>query len=89
MKPLIPFAIRTGKLDVLKLLVANGCRINDSMDFVLHEAATMDRIDVVKFLLESFSNGLDVNSVNREIVTARFFVILFLIILCVLIYACM
>ncbi|AES65660.1 ankyrin repeat protein [Medicago truncatula] len=63
-KSLILFAIKTGKLDVLKLLVANGCRINDSVDFVLHKAATMDIIDVVKFLLESFSNELDVNSVG-------------------------
>lgn len=68
-KSLIPFAIRTGKLAVLKLLVANGCRINDSVDFVLHEAAIIDRVDVVKFLFESFCDELDVNSVNREMMT--------------------
>ncbi|XP_045826697.1 protein VAPYRIN-LIKE-like [Trifolium pratense] len=65
-RSLIPSAIRTGKLDVLKLLVASGSRINDSVDFVLHEAAVLDRIDIVKFLLEIFSEELDVNSTNTE-----------------------
>jgi ankyrin repeat protein len=63
-RSLIPSAIRTGKLDVLKLLVASGSRINDSVDFVLHEAAVLDRIDILKFLLEIFSDELDVNSTN-------------------------
>ncbi|XP_058770243.1 protein VAPYRIN-LIKE-like [Vicia villosa] len=65
-RSLVPVAIRTGKLDVLKLLVASGCRINDSVDFVLHEAAVLDRIDVVKFLFDYFGDELDVNSVNSE-----------------------
>ncbi|KAL5069350.1 hypothetical protein RYX36_020237 [Vicia faba] len=65
-RSLIPLAIRTGKLDVLKLLVASGCRINVMVDFVLHEAAVLDRIDVVKFLFDCFGGELDVNSVNAE-----------------------
>lgn len=65
-RSLIPLAIRTGKLDVLKLLVASGCRINDSVDFVLHEAAVLNRIDVVKFLFDYFGDELDVNSMNTE-----------------------
>lgn len=69
-KSFIPFAIRAGKLDILKLLVASGCRINDSVDFVLHEAANLNRIDIVKFLLEFFRDELDVNSVNTEMRTA-------------------
>lgn len=65
-KSLIALAIRTGKLDVVKLLVASGCRINNSVDLVLHEAAAIGRTDLVKFLLESFGEELNVNSMNSE-----------------------
>ncbi|KAE9611514.1 hypothetical protein Lal_00011946 [Lupinus albus] len=64
-KSLIPFAIRSGKFDVVKLLVASCCRIKNSVDLVLHEAAAMNRIDFMKFLIESFGdNEIDVNSVD-------------------------
>ena len=36
------------------------------MDLVLHEAASMNRIDFMEFLLDSFRGELDVNSVNSN-----------------------
>lgn len=67
-RSLLPSAIRAGKLDVARLLVASGCGINDSVDLVLHEAsaAATERVELVEFLLESFGSELDVNSVNHE-----------------------
>ncbi|KAJ1435719.1 Major sperm protein [Sesbania bispinosa] len=63
---LIPLAIRAGKLELVKLLVSSGCGINNSVDLVLHEAAAMDRIDLVEFSFESFGDKIDVNSVNPK-----------------------
>lgn len=68
---LIPLAVKAGKLELVKLLVASGCRINDSVEAgaVLLEAAAVDRIDVLEFLFEIFGEELDVNSANSKGVT--------------------
>ncbi|KAL1361696.1 hypothetical protein HN51_010029 [Arachis hypogaea] len=65
-KSLIPYAIRHGNFDILKLLVDSGTRIENSVDLVLHEAAAMNRIDFMELLLDSFRDELDVNLVNRN-----------------------
>lgn len=65
-KSLMPLAIRSGKFDVMKLLVASGCGIENSVDLVLHEAATMNRIDFMEFLLECFGDEIDVNSEDSK-----------------------
>ncbi|KAK7270235.1 hypothetical protein RIF29_23237 [Crotalaria pallida] len=67
-KSLIPFAIRSLNFEKMKLLVASGCRIDKSVDLVLHEAAAIDRVDFMEFLLESFGGGdeIDVNCVDSN-----------------------
>ncbi|TKY52572.1 Ankyrin-3 protein [Spatholobus suberectus] len=62
---LMPLAIRTGNLHVAKLLEAAGCKIRIN-DPVLHEAAAINRIDVMEFLVERYGDELDVNSVDSE-----------------------
>lgn len=61
----MPLAIRAGNLHVANLLAASGCgiRINDS---VLHEAAAINRIDMMEFLLDRYGGELEVDAVDSE-----------------------
>ncbi|KAL5123039.1 hypothetical protein HKD37_02G003713 [Glycine soja] len=63
---LMPLTIRVRSLHTMKLLEAFDCKIKKS---VLHEAATMDRIDKMEFLLEHYDKDneeLDVDAVDFE-----------------------
>lgn len=63
---LMPLTIRVRSLHTMKLLEAFDCKIKKS---VLHEAATMDRIDKMEFLLEHYNKDneeLDVDAVDFE-----------------------
>ncbi|KAL5191842.1 hypothetical protein HKD37_04G011067 [Glycine soja] len=63
---LMSLAIRVGSIQAVKLLKAFSCNIDKS---VLHEVATMDRIDTMKFVLEHYGNDgkeLDVDAVDSE-----------------------
>lgn len=63
---LMSLAIRVGSIQAVKLLEAFSCNIDKS---VLHEVATMDRIDTMKFVLERYGNDgkeLDVDAVDSE-----------------------
>ncbi|KAI4349578.1 hypothetical protein L6164_010151 [Bauhinia variegata] len=62
---LMPLAIRTGNIDIVKILVVSGCRINNSVDRVLHEAAAMNRVDFMEILVK-FLGNIDVNSVDSD-----------------------
>ncbi|KAF7804797.1 ankyrin repeat domain-containing protein 50-like [Senna tora] len=64
-KSLIPLAVRVGEIHILKLLLASGCSPNHSVDSSLHEAAAMNRVDLMEALSESFGNK-EINSVNSE-----------------------
>ncbi|KAI4301320.1 hypothetical protein L6164_034608 [Bauhinia variegata] len=61
----MPLAIRTGNIDIIKILVDSGCRINNSVDCVLHEAAAVNRVDLMEILFK-FLGSIDVNSVNSD-----------------------
>lgn len=60
---LMPLAIRVGNLHAVKLLEASGCKIDGSS---LHEAAAMDRIDAMEFLLARYDDELEVDVVDSE-----------------------
>lgn len=58
-------AIRNGKIDIVKVLIASGCSVDDSADRVLHDAAATNRVDLMEVLWVSFEN-IDVNLVDSE-----------------------
>lgn len=65
----MPLAIRVGNLHVAKLLAASGCGIGIN-DAVLHEAAAINRNDLIEFLLDLYGEELEVDTVDSEGLTA-------------------
>ncbi|KAI9080395.1 hypothetical protein K1719_037789 [Acacia pycnantha] len=63
---LINLSVRAAKMDVLKILLASGCTPNHSVDSSVHEAATLNRVDILETLSQSFGNNMDINSVSSE-----------------------
>lgn len=61
---MISLGVKSGHIDVLKLLITSGCKANDSIDSVLHDAAAMNRADLMEVLISAFGNMVDVNSVD-------------------------
>uniref|UniRef100_A0A2N9IHY9 MSP domain-containing protein n=1 Tax=Fagus sylvatica TaxID=28930 RepID=A0A2N9IHY9_FAGSY len=64
-RSMITLAIRAGDLDILKVLIASGCKIDNSVDRILHEAAATDRVDLMEVLFKLFGDS-DVNSVDLD-----------------------
>ncbi|GMY16545.1 protein VAPYRIN-LIKE-like [Fagus crenata] len=64
-RSMITLAIRAGDLDILKVLIASGCKIDNSVDRILHEAAAVDRVDLMEVLFKIFGDS-DVNSVDLD-----------------------
>lgn len=62
---LINLCVRTGKIELLKMLLSSGCTISKSVDSSLHEAAAMNRVDFLEILCQTFGN-MEINSVNFE-----------------------
>ncbi|KAJ4828355.1 hypothetical protein Tsubulata_039059 [Turnera subulata] len=62
-RSLISLAVRAGNIDVVKVLIGAGCVIDDSIDRVLHDAAAINRVDLMEVLCDRFRN-IDVNSVD-------------------------
>ncbi|KAL1312262.1 serine/threonine-protein phosphatase 6 regulatory ankyrin repeat subunit A isoform X1 [Arachis ipaensis] len=67
-KSLVPLAIRAGnEINVVKVLLASGCVIENKVDLVLHEAAAANRVDLMRLLFEFIGeDDADVDSVNHE-----------------------
>ncbi|KAA8543181.1 hypothetical protein F0562_021324 [Nyssa sinensis] len=61
---LLSLAIRSGDIDVLQLLIESGCTIDNSIDLFLHDAAAMDRVDLIEVLCLGFGDNIDVNSID-------------------------
>lgn len=64
-KSMISTAIRGGDVEVLKILIASSCGVDNSVDRVLHEAAALNRLDLMRVLCAGFK-GFDVNSVDSN-----------------------
>ncbi|KAE8009641.1 hypothetical protein FH972_006067 [Carpinus fangiana] len=62
---MIGLAVRAGRLDVSKILIAYGCEIDHTADRVLHEASATNRVDLMKVLCAAFGD-IDVNSVDSD-----------------------
>lgn len=62
-RSLMSLAVSYGHLDVVRVLIASGCEIDDSVDRFLHHAAALNRVDLMEVLCGGLA-GMDVNSVN-------------------------
>ncbi|KAM7277075.1 hypothetical protein ACFE04_018941 [Oxalis oulophora] len=64
----ISLAVEVGSIDLIKLLILSGCRIDNSVDRVLHYAAAINRVDIMELLYMKFGYPvpIDVNSVDEE-----------------------
>ncbi|XP_031250855.1 poly [ADP-ribose] polymerase tankyrase-2-like [Pistacia vera] len=65
-RSMISLAVKRGHSDVVKLLIASGCKASDSIVHVLHDAAAMNRVDLMEVLISAFGNTIDVNSVDSS-----------------------
>ncbi|KAL5796815.1 hypothetical protein ACOSQ2_001635 [Xanthoceras sorbifolium] len=65
-RSMIFLAVKAGNINVMRVLIASGCKIDDSIDRVLHEAASMNRVDLIELLITTFKNCIDVNSVDSN-----------------------
>ncbi|EXC34658.1 hypothetical protein L484_020426 [Morus notabilis] len=68
-RSLLSSAVMSGKIEVVKVLIASGCEIDNSIDKVLYEAAAKNRVDLIEILCKSRSN-INVNSVDLDTRTA-------------------
>ncbi|KAL6214786.1 hypothetical protein ACLB2K_014218 [Fragaria x ananassa] len=59
---LISLAVRSGSIEVVKILVASSCKVDSS---VLHDAAATNRVDLIEILCKNFPE-LDVNWVDSD-----------------------
>ncbi|KAG2697210.1 hypothetical protein I3760_07G096000 [Carya illinoinensis] len=64
-RSMIGLAIRAADLVILKVLIASGCKIDNSVDRVLHEAAAINSVDFMEVLFAGFGD-IDVNSVDSD-----------------------
>ncbi|XVF21859.1 hypothetical protein REPUB_Repub12eG0125700 [Reevesia pubescens] len=62
-RSLISLAVEAGNFDVVNVLISSGCEIDNSVDHVLHYAAAINRVDLIKVLFRAYKN-LDLNSVD-------------------------
>ncbi|KAK9282418.1 hypothetical protein L1049_005335 [Liquidambar formosana] len=65
----LSLAVRAGEIDIVKILIASGCTIDNSIDRVLHDAAVVNRVDLMEVLWAAFRE-IDVNLVDLENRTA-------------------
>ncbi|KAM1449438.1 hypothetical protein ACFXTO_008277 [Malus domestica] len=62
---LLSLGVRSGNIDIVKVLIASSCEIGNSADEVLHDAAAMNRVDLFEILYKTIG-GIDVNLVDKE-----------------------
>ncbi|PON78466.1 Notch [Trema orientale] len=64
-RSLLGSAVKAGSVDMVRVLIASGCRVDNSADRVLHDAAAMNRIDLIEILCKS-SGNLELNSADSD-----------------------
>ncbi|XP_058200270.1 protein VAPYRIN-LIKE-like [Rhododendron vialii] len=64
-KSVVSLAVRKGDVDSVRILTASGFKIDNSMDNLLHDAAAVDRVDIMEVLCLGFQD-IDVNSVDSN-----------------------
>lgn len=64
-RSLMGLAISGGNIDVVQLLIVSGCSIDNQVDLVLHEAAAMNRVDLMELLRRGYGE-LSVNSSDSD-----------------------
>ncbi|KAF3436364.1 hypothetical protein FNV43_RR23456 [Rhamnella rubrinervis] len=62
---MLSLAVRAGNVEIMKILIASGCEIDNTADKILHDAASVNRVDLIEILCKSFED-IDVNSVNSD-----------------------
>ncbi|WCJ21447.1 Protein VAPYRIN-LIKE [Euphorbia peplus] len=62
-RSMITDAVKAGNMEVVRVLIASGCVIDYVVDKVLHDAAAINRVDVMQVLLSNFKD-IDVNSMD-------------------------
>ncbi|XP_038682783.1 protein VAPYRIN-LIKE-like [Tripterygium wilfordii] len=62
-RSMISLAVRAESIDVVRVLVASGCIIDETIDRVLQEVAAMNRVDLMEVLITNYKN-IDANSVD-------------------------
>ncbi|KAK6940898.1 Ankyrin repeat [Dillenia turbinata] len=62
---LLSMAIRSGDVDVVRVLIHSGFSVDSSVDRVWHEAAAINRVDLMEILYEAFGDA-NVNCVDLE-----------------------
>ncbi|KAF9618268.1 hypothetical protein IFM89_000903 [Coptis chinensis] len=63
-RSMLSFAVNSANIDVVKVLIDSGCRVDDWGDLFLHNAAEMNRIDLLEVLCENGDSVKLVNSVD-------------------------
>ncbi|KAK2649280.1 hypothetical protein Ddye_016769 [Dipteronia dyeriana] len=65
-RSMISLAVKAGNINVVKVLIASGCKNDDSIDRVLHEAASVNRVDLMELLITTYKNSIDFNWVDSN-----------------------
>ncbi|KAF5185907.1 Serine/threonine-protein phosphatase 6 regulatory ankyrin repeat subunit B [Thalictrum thalictroides] len=63
-RSMLSIPVETGNLDVVSVLIDSGCRMNESIDLFLHNAAETNRVDLMEILCRNGDSVKLVNSVN-------------------------
>ena len=58
-------AIRGGNIDVVRILIISGCRIDNPVDLVFHEAAAINRVDLMELLRKRYEE-IDVKFTDAD-----------------------
>ncbi|XP_050203874.1 protein VAPYRIN-LIKE-like [Mercurialis annua] len=61
---LISLAVKSGSFDVVKTLISSGCSFDNLVDKVLHEAAAINRVDLMELLCSRFKDLVGSNSID-------------------------
>ncbi|KAD6120165.1 hypothetical protein E3N88_11436 [Mikania micrantha] len=64
-KSMMSWAIGSGNVDVVRVLVESGFVVDHTVDRFLHEAASANRVDIVEVLCMSYLD-LDINSIDSQ-----------------------
>ncbi|RVX20876.1 Serine/threonine-protein phosphatase 6 regulatory ankyrin repeat subunit B [Vitis vinifera] len=64
-RSMMGLAIRGGNIDVIRLLIISDCRIDNPVDLVLHEAAAINRVDLMEVLCKGYAE-IGVNSADSD-----------------------
>lgn len=64
-RSLLSLAVRFSDVEIVKILIASGCKIDSCVDKVLHEAATRNIVDIFEILCKNFAE-IDINSINPD-----------------------